>query len=126
MKAVNIKHIDNLHTDAIRGLEFYGIELGILQTRLEAIAGANTTSEVATGVEHFQNQFIIHKEQMDELRHALHRNIQRFAVELVHTEGYTNNGAVSENESLYDKYLTEEKLFNELRHEFNRFAAKWM
>jgi hypothetical protein len=126
MKQINIKHISNLHNDALRGLDFYEQELTILKGRLEEIAGGNTNDEAAIGVEHFQNQFIIQQERIDELRHALHENHKRIESELLQTAGFAEQDAVAANEDLYEQYVTEEKLFNELRHEFNRFAAKWM
>ena len=36
--------------------------------RLEEIASGNTGREVAEGIEHFQNQFLIHIHDMDDLK----------------------------------------------------------
>jgi hypothetical protein len=126
MKQISIKHINNLHNDAIRGLDFYRDELTILNERLGEIAAANTNREVAEQVEHFQNQFIIHNEQIDELQHALRENLQLVAKQVIQTGGQTNETSLPANEGLYEKYLTEEKMLNELRHDFNRFASKWL
>lgn len=126
MEKLNIKHIDNLHNDAIRGLDFYGQELTILGKRLDEIAADNTNHEVAEQIEHFQNQFTIHNEQIDELRHAFHQNFKEMEVQLVETAGFADEGTFAANEEIYERYITEERLFNELRHDFNRFAAKWM
>jgi hypothetical protein len=126
MKHINIKHIDNLHNDAIRGLDFYWQELIILRHRLEEIAAGNTSQDVAEQVEHFQNQFTIHNEQIDELRHAFHENLKKVESQLVELAGFADESSFDENEELYERYVTEEKMFNELRHEFNRFAAKWL
>ena len=126
MKQINIKHVSNLHNDALRGLDFYEQELTILKGRLEEVAGDNTNDEVAIGIEHFQNQFIIQQERIDELRHAIHENHKRIEAELLQMAGFAEEEAITANQDLYGQYITEEKLFNELRHEFNRFAAKWM
>lgn len=126
MKQINIKSVSNLHIDALRGLDFYRQELTILKNRLEEIAGDNTKDEVAVGIEHFQNQFIIHQERIDELRHAFHENNKKIEAEVLQAAGYAEEDAINANHDLYEDYVTEEKLFNELRHEFNRFAAKWM
>ena len=126
MEKLNIKHIDNLHNDAIRGLDFYWQELTILRKRLEEIASDNTSHEVAGQIEHFQNQFIIHNEQIDELRHAFHQNFKEMEVQLVEMAGFADESTFATNEELYERYITEERLFNELRLDFNRFAAKWM
>ena len=126
MKSVNIKHISNLHTDALRGLDFYEQELNILQERLEEIAGKNSAHEVLAEVEHFQNQFIIHRNEFISLRHALRQNQKKIGTEVLHLAGFADTCDIENNESLYEQYLEEEKLFGEMRHEFNRFAAKWM
>ena len=58
MKEINIKHISNLHSDALRGLDFYKQEIGILKKRLEEIAADNTGHEVAESIERFQNPIL--------------------------------------------------------------------
>ena len=126
MKHINIKHITNLHSDALRGMDFYDQELNILQERLTEIAGKNTAIEVQERVDHFQNQFIIHSSVVNLLRQALHDNSKKIKMEVHELAGFVDAGDIEENEDLYGDYLTEEKIFNELRHEFNRFAAEWM
>jgi hypothetical protein len=126
MKQVNIKHLINLHHDALRGLDFYKQELAILQRRLEEISADNTGHEVSERIEYFQNQFLIHAEQIDELRHAFHENAREIERHILESAGFAGESSIIENEDLYERYVTEEKMFNELRHEFNPFAAKWM
>ncbi|HEY9000738.1 MAG TPA: hypothetical protein VIM89_05265 [Mucilaginibacter sp.] len=126
MKQINIKHIASLHTTTLNSLTFYEQEIDILKKRLEEIASKNTGHEVSEGIEHFQNQFIIHSEKIDELKHAFHSNLQALEVQILETTAYADEGSLDDNEHLYDQYLMEETLLNELRHEFLRFAAKWM
>jgi hypothetical protein len=126
MKHINIKHISSLHGDALRGLDFYSTELGILQGRLSEIAGKNTALEVQEQVDHFQNQFIIHSGTIKAFRQAFHENSKKIGAEVHELAGFADAGDIEVNEYLYEEYLTEEKIFNELRREFNRFAAEWM
>ncbi|HVW13284.1 MAG TPA: hypothetical protein VHB54_05670 [Mucilaginibacter sp.] len=123
---VNIKHIGNLHNDALRGLAFYKQELGILQERLQEIAGDNTGDEVEKQIGHFQDQFYIHGERINELNHEIQKNQRDLGYELGHSAGFANDDTVAANKDMYEQYVIEERLFNEMRHEFNRFAAKWM
>jgi len=39
MSQINIKHVANLDNESLRGLDFYEQELGVLQERLDEIAG---------------------------------------------------------------------------------------
>lgn len=126
MKQISIKHITNLHNDWLRGLEFYKEDLRIVQERLEEIAGDNTGKEVSQQVEHFQNQLLIHNGYINELRHRIEANLKTIHMLLQGSGSYVTEYTAAEHLSLNDQYLTEEKLINELRHEFNRFAAKWM
>ncbi|WP_295675674.1 hypothetical protein, partial [uncultured Mucilaginibacter sp.] len=76
--------------------------------------------------DHFQNQFIIHQRYIDDLMHDIRKNLKHIEEEVVTTSGFFGESNFTENEYLYEQFVTEEKIFNELRHEFNRFAAQWM
>ncbi len=126
MKELNIKHITNLHSDALRGLDFYKQEITILKKRLEEIAADNTGQEAAERVEYFQNQFLIQNNNIDELKHGIHENIQNVEDQIRQSGAYVKVNTAGENLELYDQYISLEKVINEVRHEFNRFASKWM
>ena len=126
MSQINIKHIANLNNDCLRGLEFYNQELNILQERLEEIAADNTGKEVSQQVEHFQNQFLIHRNYFDNLKHLVQTNDKSIEAQLIKTNVFVNENTALEHENIYQQYLNEEKIFNDLRHEFNKFAARWM
>jgi metal-dependent hydrolase (beta-lactamase superfamily II) len=126
MKQINIKHITHLHSDALRGLDFYEQELSILQERLEEITADNTSPAVLEKIDHFQDQFIVHQRYIDDLRYNLHKNLKNIEEQIIENAGFIDKIRYTENKNLYEQYVTEEKIFNELRHEFNRFAAEWM
>jgi hypothetical protein len=126
MKKINVKHVQNLHNEALRGLQFYKEEMNILQNRLEEITNDNTHTEVMRNVEHFQNQLIIQQNNMDELRHTINEHLSLITQQLEKTSYFVSENADEAQTKLYDQYLSLEQSINELRHEFNRFAAKWM
>lgn len=126
MSQINIKHIKNLNNDCLRGIEFYKQELAILQERLEEITSDNTAKQVLEKVEHFQNQFLIHGNYLDELKHQIHANDKSIEAELLRTGALVAENIAAEHKQIHEQYLNEERIFNELRHEFNRFAAEWM
>lgn len=97
-----------------------------MQERLEEITNDNTGREVLEEVEHFQNQILIQRNHIDELKHGLHANIHEMKQQLEAAPDFVSESSENENEDLYQQYLTTEKIINELRKEFNRFAAKWM
>lgn len=126
MNEINIKHVSNLHSDAVRNLEFYEQEFTILQKRLEEIAKDNTGHEVAVNIERFQNQFLIQNNNIDELKHKIRENLKNIEQQVMSSAGFVDQDAMSLNADLYEQYLSLEKIVNEIRHEFNRFASKWM
>lgn len=107
-------------------LNFYNDEVSIMKGRLEEITSKNNDKEVLAKVEHFQNQFIIQKNNIDEIKHAVKMN-----EEALQKEVNSNSNSVDHRKAEYhakEKDLVEsfEKNFNELRTEFKTFAAKWM
>ena len=52
-------------------LNFYKDEVAIMRSRLEEITSKNNDKDVLAKVEHFQNQFIIQKNNNDEIAHAV-------------------------------------------------------
>jgi len=126
MKNISIKHLNFAHNAWLRGLGFYELELGFLQERLEEIAGDNTGKEVSEKVEYFQNQLIIHRDYLDNLKHRIHTNKTLLQHELKATTTYVDEATVMAYNQLAEDYFTEDRMFIDLRNEFNRFASEWM
>jgi hypothetical protein len=126
MKKINLKHIHNLNEEALRGLDFYEEEMRILQERLEDVAKDNYDKEVMLKVEHFQNQLIIQRNNIDELRHAIHDHLSIIKGQLENSNEYISENADLEETTLYEQYHELEKTINILRKEFNHFAAEWI
>ena len=72
---INIVHINNMHVDWKRSIDFYRQELGILKERLTEIAAKNTAKDTMVGVEHFENQFEIQQDNMVRLKHDIKQNM---------------------------------------------------
>lgn len=126
MKKVSIKHVTFAHQSIIRGLEFYELELRFLTERLEEIAADNTGREAAEKVETYQNQFIIHQDQIGLLKHRVNENFERLQHSLDPSGNYVDENVVLDSEKICEDYATEEQLLKEMRQEFNRFAAAWL
>ncbi len=126
MATISIKHLTNEHNDWLRGLDFYKQELTILKERLTEIAGKNTGSDVSSMAEHFENQFKLQVTNMDQLRHNINENLQAIAEEAQGNAGHVAEALVTTHSSLKEQYTRLEEVIIELRHDFNRFAAKWM
>ncbi len=110
----------------IRGIEFYQDEIKIMRKRLEEISQKNTALEIKKKVEQFQNRFHVHEEQLNKLRHAVKNQTIQIGDNLDHHHGQLEKHTVTEHDIMRDDYVNTEKLFNEMRHDFNRFVSKYL
>jgi hypothetical protein len=108
----------------LRGIEFYEDEIKIMRKRLSEISNANTAREVKKKVEQFQNQFNVHQEQLGKLRHAVNNHATNISIDFENHHGQVERATVAEHYTMRDDYVNTEKLFNEMRHDFNRFLSK--
>lgn len=95
-----------------------------MNTSLEEIVTNNPTSEDLVKVEHFQNQLIRQREVLDILRHNFkqHENLIEAKEENLTS---IDEQRLLENHKMYRQELLDfEKIFNEIRQEFDSFVAK--
>jgi NAD-dependent SIR2 family protein deacetylase len=118
------QHLEN--QDWLKRLDFYKEEITILKERLDEVTKKNNASDFLKDVEHFQNQFIVQRNNIDELAHSIKMNEQGLVKEV-------NSNPVAVDHRKVENHLAEEefivyfeKNFAELRGEYNRFLSKWM
>ncbi|HMO32434.1 MAG TPA: hypothetical protein PKE63_14140 [Lacibacter sp.] len=126
MSTANPSILNYEHTDWLKAIDFYKEDLTILQKRLAEVSFKNTSKEAMAGVEHFQNQFIIQRNNLDELRHYINEHIQHFVQDITKHEDYVVPAIADEHARRKDEFESLEKVMADLRHEFNDFLAKWM
>jgi hypothetical protein len=114
------------HTVWLNKLSFYTDEIAIMQKRIEEIVKKNTAKDVLVQIEHFQNQFLIQRENIDALRRHIKHD------EILLKDNITKNETAVDHRSMEDHYVEREDMkvfednFNHLRKELNHFAAQWM
>jgi hypothetical protein len=120
----NMTAVNAEHHEWLQGLDFYLEDLKIHEQRLMELAGKNSDFEVSRDIEHFQNQFIIQRNTIDELRHAIREHMTGFGQSIARGDGRFETGHRLTHEELKDGYLSFEKIMNELRHEFGVFLSQ--
>jgi len=107
-----------------RMLEFFKQENAFLKTRLSEVVDRNTDREFLALAEHFQNQFIIKDEFMDELRHDVN---ELESITNVITGAQKNTAPDKKIETKQNKLRNEieylEKNFTQLKNEFNKYLV---
>lgn len=122
-------HFSDLHHDHrewLNALQFYKEDLAILERRLEDIVRRNTHQEVLAELEHFQNQFIRENEVIDELRHDIKQAENVLEKEMKDHPVAIEHRAFKDHTELRDRFQTFEKLYRELKQEFQQWLAKRM
>jgi hypothetical protein len=107
-------------------LSFYKDEIKILTGRIEELASKNKFNEVLVGVEHFQNQLIIQRNNIDEILHFVKLNEKVLIAEIIANPVAVDHRKLEYHLKEKDMVESFEKNFNELRAEFKEFASKWM
>lgn len=101
-------------------LSFYKGGLKFWRNRLSEIVSRNTTKEVLSQLEHFQNQMIIQEEQIDILRH----DVKQFEniMERDESQNSVYEKSIPEMEvELRERMKTFEHIYVDLKHEFFNF-----
>ena len=121
------KYLSELHQEHIdwsKHLNFYKDEIGTFKHRLEEIVRANTAIEVLAQVEHFQNQFIRQNEVIDELMHTINVEEDKIVRDAQGNNVATDHRKADENWDLVEQMEIFDKIYGELKDEFNRFLSE--
>lgn len=103
---------------------FYVVELRGFEKRLEEVVQANCKKDVLAEAEHFQNQFILQKEQFDVLQHNIHVEEAKIKAEVLSSETPINIPVTPTQVTLTNKMQIAEKIFEETRRSFYHFICK--
>ena len=123
----HISRMNNEQNDWQRGLEFYKQELQIHTHRLAEVSSMyEPKAELKPNVEHFQNQFIVQRNNIDQLAHDLGSFEKKVSNETQELAQHIYAETLKEQDALRDRYTTLEKTINNLRHEHNCFLAKYI
>ena len=114
------------HEAWMNKLAFYDDEIVIMQNRISEITSKNTSKDVLAKVEHFQNQLIIQKKHIDDLRHKIRRDEKKLEANI------NANPVASDHRKIEDH--SDERAFmegfelniNEIRSHLNHFLAQHM
>lgn len=126
MTYTSVNYCGTDHSHWLKDLGFYDEELDTLEKRLVEIVQKNNGKEVMASVEHFQNQFVVQRNNIDQLQHDIRQHDGNVAAEAQAHAGKMESSEVAVHGKLKEQVETFEKIFNELRHEYNKFLSKWM
>jgi len=126
MQTLNVKNIDNKHSEWKNILGFYKDELNIFRERLNEIAGKYTSKEVMQMVEHFQNQFLVQSESIDTLQHDINAHLNTIAKAAMLNAGHVAKDLEPAHTVLQERVERETVIFKDIKVEFMKFLSKLM
>jgi FtsZ-binding cell division protein ZapB len=110
----------------LRTLDFIKQENNFLKNRLSAVVDNQSDKSFLAQAEHFQNQFIIKDEFMDELKHDVNeqvRDVKIYGMKNAELNGHAKYFS-NMQDNLRDQMTYLEKEFTSLRNEFYAFLTK--
>jgi hypothetical protein len=130
MKADGLKNVSNKlkqyhHENLtwVRSLEFFKQENSFLKNRLSEVVDITSDRDVLAQAEHFQNQFIIKDEFLDQLRHDVHEQERILTEKYVRTGNVVDDYVSNRQRKLREQMEYLERDFSSLRNEFNRYLT---
>jgi len=110
----------------MRSLDFYKQELKYLQKRLADIVKENTNQDILAQAEQFQNQFIITKDNLDELNHTNKSQLNAIERLIKKKPSHVEEKTISDGGKFSQSIHNAEKDFAALKLRFNKFLSKYL
>ena len=107
----------------LRSIDFFKQENSFLKNRLAEVVDGTTDRGFLAQAEHFQNQFIIKDEFLDELRHEVNEQERDLTVQFRHQSFSADIVMKDRQQQLRGQMQYLEKEFSNLRYEFNNYLA---
>lgn len=105
---------------------FFQQEIDIFEKRLGEVALKNTELEVKANIEHFQNQFIRHREVIDEMLHEIRLHEQALSHAAGAPAATHNHTEYRDHDRMRSDMVRFRAIYGELKEEYLRFLSKWM
>ena len=122
-------YLSDLHFEHqlwISELKFFEQEIPVLEKRLAEISQRNTGMEVRQKLEQFQNQFIRHKEVIDELKHNINGHENSLATYAKENQVAIDHVHFKDHGGLREEMNTFRTIYNELKDNFYKFVVTWL
>lgn len=124
MQTIKLETLHSEHREWLNKIDFYYDDLKIFRNRLEEVSSRNTSKDISAQVEHFQNQFIIQRNELDELKHAINEAESLVTQSVLENGTAVNRRSIQDDGSLRDRMNQFDHLFQQLRQDLMAFLSK--
>lgn len=126
MSYTNVLQMGNKHQEMLNNIDFYKQEIDFMKGLLSEVVAKNTSMEVRSAADHFENQFAIQHHNLDESRKRVQQNRHLASVEAQEHAGKIKNELLTDELEIEKEVNGIEKVITDLRVEFKSFLVKWM
>lgn len=114
------------HKQWRRELFFWEDELRSFQNRLNELVNRWTDKSMLAQLEHYQNQFIIHKNRINELQEAINIHETNIAAHSKKGKDILDTLLVKKHIEFRNKMEVQRHIFGDLKKEFFKFLSEYM
>lgn len=107
-------------------LKFWEEEIASFRKRLGEVVIRYTSNEVRASIEHFQNQFILHDEVIDQLKKEVKTHEKMVAQTAEEKPTAIDRVKFDDHTGLREKLDTQRSIYGELKSEYFSFLSKTM
>lgn len=122
-------YVEDLHFEHLQWLgelEFWKDELKSFNNRLAELVNRWSNKDVLAQLEHFQNQFILHGEFIDNQEKLIHAHETNMADHDKKEEMVINTGLAKNHLDIRDRMQDQRKIYANLKKDFYKFLSKYM
>lgn len=120
----NLKKLHTEHINWMAQLNLFIDELKSFEGTLGEVAVKNSSADKRKQVEHFQNQFILQKEKLDELRHDVQAAEGEISRQVMSNPVAWQHQSKESEAVLRDRMQSFDRLFSELKQEYRQFLQQ--
>jgi hypothetical protein len=114
------------HNQWRRELFFWEDELRSFSSRLNELVSRWTKKDVLAQLEHYQNQFAIHENTINELQDHINLHETNISEHTKKGEDVLNQKLVKNHMEFRNRMEIERNLYNNIKKEFFRFLSQYM
>ena len=107
-------------------MKFYRNELEIFEHRLEQDVVRLSDRQALSELEHFQNQFILHGEVLDIMKHDIHLHESDMSAHDVKNENAMDSSLVIKHIAFRSRMETQRSIYGDLKKEFFAFQGDFI
>ncbi len=126
LNKTSLQNLHYYHNLWSKELAFYKDEISVLEPHLQELSNKYSIKEVVEGIEHFQNQFDLHKENIHILQHDIDAHEKSLATYAQNTPVAAEHDSFGSHKAMTKKMETQRTIYHDLKKDFFLFMEKWM